>query len=249
MREDPPFFRYALSHGICPECAEHFAVGEPEINESIVAYFNSLLEAGQRADLSRCKQLRDEGLALGLSAADIAFAGISGVLDQIGQAWEEGLITVADEHRATRWCESFLETMPKPYPENDELELFGTVTPSNMHNLGARLAEFVLQDWGVKAEVIVPSLPIAEVLEIVKTRKVRHVTISCGLPTAVLEATEMAQRLRDDHFEGSIILVGPAVRREAVPDTESDILLAKTIFDVIELIGAKLPPAARRMNS
>ena len=245
QREDPPFFRYSISHTICADCTKRMKDGDEDlIDEGKTDYFTRLIAAGQRSNLADCRHIRDEGLALGFQPADLAFAAISGVLDEIGNNWQCVTSTVVDEHRATRWCELFLEGMPQPPRIDGKLDLLGTVTPSNIHILGARLAEFVLRDWGIRAEVITPAIPMSELLDIIRDRAPSCVAVSCGIPTAVPEAVTMARELIASDYDGINVLVGPAVRRVDF-DLETDrVRTARTLFDVIEILELSRTPAA-----
>lgn len=131
---------------------------EPNVelmSETRISSLNStrdtLLSALTRHDLARADQLLGEQLAF-YSPEDLTINIIGPVLNSIGEAWEQGHLTVSDEHLASNYLRHrllmWLVTGPTPKPGNP---LILACAPGEWHE-GSLLMLAVLlrrQSWPV----------------------------------------------------------------------------------------------------
>ncbi|MFI5347209.1 MAG: B12-binding domain-containing protein [Elusimicrobiota bacterium] len=128
--------------------------------------FKNLFALARGGDMNECRKLTDEVLSLGWRPSDAAVGLIQPALYQIGRDWEEGRITVAEEHQFSAWCDralALLEGASAPVP--GPLRVLICMVDGNAHTLGPRIAALYLRDRGISVLATVPGLPDAEIIE------------------------------------------------------------------------------------
>lgn len=215
LGEVPPLTSFEITHGICPRCEARLEANEAilEEHETAIAFSRALFTAARDGDLATCSDLVARAREAGFGAPEILVGLVQPALVEIGARWERGLVTVADEHRFTRWCERVVTLVERPPAREPPLDLLILQAPGNRHELGARVAEQVLVAAGVRAEAIVPELPPDDLVALVHARAPLHVGFSCALPDMVDAASEVATRLVRGGYRGGVFLSGQALRR------------------------------------
>src|SRR6202012_2861287 len=110
--EIAPLDIFTTPHGTCPACqAKGMSQLDAEIGNShrLREIQGLLYEAGKTGDLPAASRIVQHALAAGLRPVDILVGLITPLLYLIGIEWETKLITVADEHRFTSFCERGFE--------------------------------------------------------------------------------------------------------------------------------------------
>src|SRR6202789_4094244 len=110
--EIAPLDIFTTTHGICPACqAKGMAQLASEIGNShrLREIQGLLYAAGKAGDMAAAPRIIHSALTAGLRPVDILVGLITPLLYLIGLEWESSLITVADEHRFTSFCERVFE--------------------------------------------------------------------------------------------------------------------------------------------
>jgi methanogenic corrinoid protein MtbC1 len=199
LGEIPPFDDPRFTHAICMRCTQRLGRGEElvEQTETVRSLFRRIMEHARVGDEGACASILEEATALGLTTESILVGLLEPALYQAGIDWQEGRLSVAAEHRLTSWCERAFSLLP-PAPRNGEpLDLLVLQAPGNSHTLGPRFAAQVLRARGLSVEVVVPDLPLSEVVAIAENLQPRIIGFSCALPSDVRSAVDLVGRLRE----------------------------------------------------
>jgi methanogenic corrinoid protein MtbC1 len=212
--EVAPLTIFTTTHGICPAC---LAKGMPqldrEIQEShrIRAIQGLLYEAGKTGDIAAAAVLIQFAKAAALRPLDILIGLITPLLYRIGDEWETGKITIADQQRFSRFCERVYELIkldvhpdtPIHAADHQARVLLFNV-PGNDHNLGIRILDLWLHSKGIDSREFRP--PTQETLvDLVEKHRPRAILVSLSMASQAANLTNIAQRIDrlPDHDPGS----------------------------------------------
>lgn len=256
IREVAPLTGFDISHGICARCQARLEV-DPSFtgdDRSIIEFYRALFAAACKADRRACVDLVRRALDMGLPPAEVMLGVVQPALVEVGEKWELGEITVADEHEFTAWCETMLAHFEVEAGPPEDLDILIVPAPGNRHCLGPRIAEQVLLAAGVRARCIVPELPVDDLAVRVARHRPSWVGFSCALPRMVEPSLKVAAQLVDRGYPGRFMLSGQALRRYPyVPGVGSLATVCLTLEEALERIrhdgrapsvhsGAPLPP-------
>jgi hypothetical protein len=171
--EIAPYNIFTTTHGLCPACsARGMDQLDSELGNShrLREIQGVLYEAGKTGDMAAASRIVRSALAAGLRPVDILVGLITPLLYLIGIEWENSLITVADEHRFTSFCERVFELVvlevkasSAPGPGIQHPIVFLTNARGNDHSLGIRILSLWLQSKGIETRLFHPP-PVPETL-------------------------------------------------------------------------------------
>lgn len=151
-----------------------------------------------------------------LERSQLAFGGhgllasvVVPLAENIGDLWQEGLLTAAHEHFATAVLRTFLLSRYRPFAGNGNSPRLVTVTPSGQHHeMGAVIVAAAANDVGWNALYLGAGLPAAEIANAAVQHEASLVALSIVYPPDdPLLPTELAA-LRRHLPEATGILVG-----------------------------------------
>ena len=198
LGEKAPYDDPAFSHGVCDDCDARLERGEPIHSETqpLRALVQRLIESASVGDELACDALLAEASASPLSTESLLIGVLQPALYQAGLDWQAARMSVAAEHRLTSWCERAFSALPaaaRPLP----LDMAIFQAPGNSHTLGPRFAARVLAARGLSVEAVVPALPVAEIVALVRDLRPRAIGLSCALPAAATAAMDLVTSLRE----------------------------------------------------
>jgi methanogenic corrinoid protein MtbC1 len=198
LGEFQPFDDPRFSHGMCASCAQRLDRGEDVVERTatVRSLFKRIMESARAGDEHACASFLGEARAAGLGAESILVGMLQPALYQAGIEWQGGQLSVASEHRLTSWCDrvfSMLEPGPRP---PGPLDLLILLAPGNSHSLGPRFAAQVLRGRGLSVEVVVPDLPLNDIVTMARELRPRFIGLSCALPSSIPLAVDLITRLR-----------------------------------------------------
>jgi len=161
----------------------------------------SLLVGDEAAIRDELGQLVQGGVTL----VEICDRVMSPALVHLGQAWADGKITVAEEHRASAICERVLGRWTPAPPGRPRGTAVVCSPPSDEHNLPGQMATAVLRENHWRVHHLGTGVPPADIRSMVAAEGAELVVISVTWPSARPEAAGMAAALRAD---GCRVLIG-----------------------------------------
>jgi methanogenic corrinoid protein MtbC1 len=157
-------------------------------------YLEAQLEPNHRA----CIRLIDEALVQGATVREIHLKVIQPSQHEIGRLWEEGEISVAQEHLATAISQLAIahvyRHMPR-VPSNGKLAIIACVE-GEMHDLGARMASDFLEMEGFDVRFLGANVPTESLLAMVLQRHPDLVALSVTVSKNLAAFREIAGVLR-----------------------------------------------------
>lgn len=136
---------------------------------------------------------------------------ITRALIDIGQGWESGRLSVADEHVATAVAHAVVASLYPlfPWPADGHRAII-TCAPGEQHELGARMTADLLTWDGWNVKFVGADVPLQAVVDLVVRDRPALLGISLALPERVASVRDLIARVRRD-VPGVRILVGGRV--------------------------------------
>lgn len=257
--EAPPYDDLRVTHGVCAACEpsfEDFADQDLAHARMLIGIQAQLAAAGRDGDLKRADGIIDRAVQANVRPVDILVGVVAPMLCQTGKDWEHGVISVADEHRFTCYCEGVFGLIMARVRASEQgnvvaacrpdLQLLNA--PGNQHTLGIRILALWLENQGLRASVL-PGAPgpdevIASVLHI----RPKLVVISMALAEQWPGVEAIAERIATLPEPGRPLVVvgGNAVKLGLVAPVPGIVL--ETDIGSLEGIAARWArgPSARR---
>jgi len=225
LGEIPDYEKLTITHGVCAACAANalaFTESDFKLAESIRHIQHQLYDAGRRNDLEAAEHIIDNAARANIRAVDILIGIIAPMLYQVGEDWKRGILSVAEEHRFTSYCDEMFKRvasrakalMPVNATEAKEPEVLLMNAPGNKHTLAIRILTLWLWNKGLRARIIdVP--PILEDLtaQVIRAQP-RLILVSMALAEQCMGVTTIAERIAElpSSIRPRVIVGGYAVK-------------------------------------
>lgn len=248
--EVEPLGDYRVSHGICVTCSQDMERHTESDLLRARAIFHMLVNAGRDGDLESCEQVIGEALDFGLKPSDILVGVLHPVLYRIGELWERGEISIAQEHRFTAFAMGFIDRLQVAEPASEGPLILLANHPENILDVGLRMLQFISWEEGVRCERLPTKTPEEELLSAASTRSPELFGLSVGLvemiPAAMTLADSIARRFPDT---SSLVLGGQAFRRSEAHQFSSPFTVIKSIDEFhAQLKSIKTQHAAANLD-
>jgi diguanylate cyclase (GGDEF)-like protein len=208
------------------------------------------------ADAAGAERVARQALGEGMSVAALYQRVIAPALWRIGELWEEGAISVADEHLATALTHQVMAGIYGPSLGHEVMPgriMLATVEREH-HALGLRMAADVIELEGYETVYLGADVPTDDLLGAIAARAPDLVALGATMPhsTAALEHAIAEIRRADP---GLIVLFGgqgAGARRENeeavfVPNLEQLLPAVRLALDARVSEAKGSPPAARAL--
>jgi len=131
---------------------------------------------------------------------------IAPAMHELGRLWEEGAITVADEHLATGLTHRVLAAMRPPELFEQSFELSSekpgallAAVQGEQHVLGLRMAADLLEDRGYQIAYLGADVPTEALLQAVRGLSPAVVGLSATMPESAPRLEEVVEAVRSEH--------------------------------------------------
>jgi MerR family transcriptional regulator, light-induced transcriptional regulator len=224
--------------------AEGYRIGEAaallggtsgEISTDPTELREAMLAAIREADQARLGNLLDQAFAL--HPVERALDEIvHPVLVAVGEGWERGELSVADEHLATGTMRAHLERLLADARGGVRGVAVLACAPGELHELGLLMLGVLLRADGWQVAYLGADTPTADAVELVERLSAQVLAVSMAMPERVeglrgLEvprgvrlvvggsaaSPEVAAELGAEHVDSSLGAAGEHLRRAAVP--------------------------------
>lgn len=225
--EVAPFEDLSHTHGICQNCkANELYLVDAKIDHAskLKEMYDLLMEAGKTKDMSRAEQLVDAALMAGMLPVEILLGLVGPSLYVIGEQWEQGVISVAEEHQFTSFCERIFDLTEErvrqsmPRLSGKQAEIFLLNTYGNRHPLAIRILMLWFQSRGISARMLSPAPSHESLVEAIRHARPRLILISIALAdqrVGLLELITSINSIPPD-IRPSVIVGGYAVKSGSI---------------------------------
>jgi methanogenic corrinoid protein MtbC1 len=179
--------------------------------------------AGLRADYLHALVARDAATAIalvteavshGTPAEDVYLRVFQPALHEVGERWERGELSVADEHFATDTTSAALERIASTL-RRDEREAGAALvcgTPGERHRLGGRMVADFLTAAGWRVVLHTEAARVEDLTALARAERVDVVALSTSLPWLLPEARRLCVALHALLDPPRVIVGGRAYR-------------------------------------
>jgi len=218
---------FRITHGMCPRCK---AKGAKQLDLEMDHFLflkrsqAELMQVGERGDVQAAATIIEMAKSWGIRPVEMLIGLIAPLLYVIGEGWEQGKVSVAEEHRFTVFCEDVFRLVDEAFKDKDVetqhsrgLRVVLLNAYGNDHTLAIRILALWLKAKGFEALVLDPPPPPAVLSATLRNLKPTAVLISLALSeqrTAVLSMME-SSRTSDSHHP-AVFVGGYAVKMELV---------------------------------
>lgn len=176
-------------------------------SQEIEAYTNALLEPSMTKAIDVSKKFIQEDEDIKLFWENI----IVPTMHDIGKKWANNEITVGEEHTATSisqrvmalYYERILNTK-----EESKRKILVTVSPKELHQIGARMVADLLELNGYDVDFIGSNVKIEEVLDMIVTNNIKEIIISTTLVSSLNSTEELILEIKSILKDNIKIYVG-----------------------------------------
>jgi methanogenic corrinoid protein MtbC1 len=160
------------------------------------------LDALRAADAAGAYRIASEALAAGMTIPALYQRVVAPAMHEIGELWEKGALTVADEHLATTLTHRVLAGLrPPPRGEGGDAQpgrgrvLLATVQ-GEQHALGLRMAADVLEDAGFEVVYLGADVPTDALLHALSSLAPDLLALSVTVPELASQLDDVAEAAR-----------------------------------------------------
>jgi len=246
--EIAPLDTFTTTHGMCPACkAKGMDQLDSEIGTShrLREIQGLLYQAGKTGDMAAASRIIHSALTAGLRPVDILVGLITPLLYIIGLEWESSLITVADEHRFTSFCERVFDLVvlevkatDPPITGSRHALVFLMNARGNNHTLGIRILSLWLRSKGIETRDFDSAPSPESLVQLAADIKPKAILISLALDRQKSYVYRIAQRMEAlQHPSPTLIIGGYAIKKQLVPPIPGALFL-ETITGLDNLIWA-----------
>jgi methanogenic corrinoid protein MtbC1 len=247
--EAPPFDQFLVTHGMCDSCSKTMASYSPgpvELRARDV--FTALESAGRSGDFERCAKEIDEALASGMPPSEVIVGVLHPALGRIGELWESGEISVADEHRFTNFALQLLDRLHLAGPPQDRPLVLLATFDENCHQIGPRMLQHFAWEHGYACKLLPVGTSRPVLMAAIHRDRPVLVGLSVSLAETIPAALAFARKLLAMLPTGTaLVLGGQAFRRRDTANVPEDLEVLCTLDDFVarlESLGQNpgLPP-------
>lgn len=173
------------------------------------AYLDTL----RAADILGAYKVAARALEQGMPFAVLYQRVIAPAMHELGRLWEEGAITVADEHWATALTYRVLVALRSPVqvdliePRSGRPRALLAAVQGEQHALGLRMAADLLEDEGCQVIYLGADVPTKALLQAVDTLSPDLLGLSATMPEATPRLEGVVEAVRAE-WSGLPLLIG-----------------------------------------
>lgn len=245
LGEAPPWDDFRSTHTLCPVCKNAYSVDDDryiEHSRQIEAYHRRLRAQAISGDLEDIAQVIAEGAGLGIRPVDLMFGVVQSILQEVGELWEKGEITVETEHRFSSFANAMLTLI---YANHPELRRFRqhrapqyvlVNAEENHHVLGLQLVELSLCARRIPCFTVVPGLPARETLGLVKRLKPRVLGLSIALSIHMKSVREVLDLLGglDESHRPDVVIGGYPIRQGMTVHGDFGVRTVRSVAELVD---------------
>jgi len=176
------------------------------------------LDSLRAADIPGAYRVASKALARGMGFPELYQQVITPAMHRIGELWERGAITVADEHLATGVTQRVLGALRPPVrvdcntggPGAPGRKAMLAAVQGEQHALGLRMAADIVEDAGFHAIYLGADVPTGALLQTVASLSPDLVALSATMPDLAPRLEEIAISISSAYPGVDLLLGGQA---------------------------------------
>lgn len=175
-------------------------------------YTNGLLQG----EKEKCVGIVEKLLSERVDIKDIYVDLFQRSLYHIGKMWEQGQLSIADEHIGTEITKSLMNKYASKITSNKKIGKTALISciDKEFHEIGARMAADVFELNGWNTYFLGASMPTREIVKFIEVKKPDVVGLSFNFYLNILRLFEVIDHIKKNYPAQQIIVGGQGVSRE-----------------------------------
>jgi MerR family transcriptional regulator, light-induced transcriptional regulator len=179
------------------------------------------LDSLRANDAAGAYRVASHALEDGMTIAALYRKVVTPAMYAIGDLWEKGAITVADEHLATALTHRVLAALRPPIQVEADAErpegrtAMLATAQGEQHALGLRMVADVLEDAGYRTIYLGADVPTEALLQAIASLSPDLLALSATMPELAVPLEQTAARVRRAHPDLELLVGGQAARLAA----------------------------------
>lgn len=175
-------------------------------------YTNGLLQG----DKEKCSSIVEKLLSEKVNIKDIYVDLFQRSLYNIGKMWEQGQLSIADEHMGTEITKCLINKYAYKIASKMKVGKSALITcvDKEFHEIGARMAADVFELNGWNTYFLGACTPTREIVKFIKIKKPDIVGLSFNFYMNVMRLLEVIDHIRKNFPQQEIIVGGHGLSRE-----------------------------------
>ena len=209
--EAPPLNDYSVTHGVCSTCAAQVLDGSYRPTTTVLAaqrLFQNLFSLKTHSTIELAEVTLSDALKVHVSPSELMLGILQPALYSIGERWEKGLVTPAEEHRLTASCEAIYRSHVLPFMPREPGKIVLATTTGNKHDLGMRFLGLYLLEQGVACTVLDGCPSEEEIVAYCLEHRPAVMGLSVALAEELNAALALAQRIERETNHATTAVVG-----------------------------------------
>lgn len=183
----------------------------PDTRDLVGPLLVSLLSGDERGVEKALARALGRGADLAVVSRDL----VGPALDEVGEMWSRGEISIAEEHLATALVYRVVTQHTAAFlPPPGAPRLVLACLAGEFHELGAAIAALVARSSGWDADLLGANVPRSEILRFLVQRRPAAVGLSIALPAHVAECSKAIAEIRRAVPGVKVLVGGLACRRD-----------------------------------
>lgn len=172
------------------------------------AYLSALLEGNRDECFLIAKSLIDENY----SVIDVYSDLFQKSLYRVGELWDLGKISVAEEHLVTQITEEILSKINPYFKKNEKkgLSVIVSSVAKEFHQIGARMVSDIFEVNGWTSFFLGSNTPINDLLKIIELKKPNAVALSLTFYINIIRLIETIRQINQNFPELTLFIGGQA---------------------------------------
>ena len=157
--------------------------------KNLATFIDRYLTGVVSGDVRLVDDVIDECYGLSQTVFDVYFDVIATAQQRIGGMWQDGEISIAQEHLSTEIAINQMERLRNQLPvtETNGFSVIVTTVEGEQHFIGARMIADLLQSIGWETHFLGPETPRESLAKYADEKKVNLVLLSLTRPELLLE--------------------------------------------------------------
>ncbi|MCB1176646.1 MAG: MerR family transcriptional regulator [Leptospiraceae bacterium] len=112
----------------------------------------------------------------------------------VGRAWNDGLVSVADEHSFSRWMEGYIYNISNKFGTTENPVWLVTSFPGDNHELGALMYYSLLRSRNIPAK-FVGTLPLEHIIKELNNSDYKAISLSLALAQPIAKIEKVKSKI------------------------------------------------------
>ena len=175
-------------------------------------YTNGLLQG----DKEKCISIVEKLITEKTDIKDIYVDLLQRSLYHVGKMWEQGQLSIADEHMGTEITKCLMNKYADKITANKKVGKTALITcvDKEFHEIGARMAADVFELNGWNTYFLGASTPTKEIVKFIEIKKPDVVGLSFSFYMNLLRLLEVIDHIRKNYPDQKIIIGGQGINPE-----------------------------------